>query len=536
MNRLILIILSIFVSFGGLAQSITNRYMVFFTDKSDTPYTIDQPQEFLTDRAIERNGRIISFEDLPVTPAYISQLEANNAIIIGTTNWLNGTLIELLASDLPNIQGLSFVRNTEYVAPNKKPSVSGRVAMADDEDEVEATLAQHDLLNIDLMHEDGYYGEGMLIAVLDGGFEGVDTGEYFDHIFENNRLIDVHNFVTGGSDVYDYSEHGTRVFSTISAMGDGYEGIATKANYLLYVTEAEFEYKIEEYNWLLAAERADSMGVDIISTSVGYSDFDDPTMNYTHDDLDGQTAVVTIAAEMAYARGIIVVKSAGNSGNQTWQKVVPPADGEHVLAIGSVNESSVISSFSSLGPVNASWTKPDLMAMGQSTVMIGGDGTIITRSGTSYAAPQVAGLLAGVWEKYPDLSNEELRVLVRQSADRAGNPDFSYGYGIPSYSAIINQFVSNVDGEQLYQLDFLSIFPNPVTDGILNINIKDPNIVDIVSLVVYASDGKKVLELSESVNWQNNPVQISTDHLEQGIYMVKIASEQQTVVKRIVIR
>jgi len=532
MNRLVLIILSILVSFSGLAQS-TKRYMVFFTDKDDTPYTIDQPQEYLTQKAINRKGRNVSTEDLPVTPFYISQLKDNNALIIGTTRWLNGALIQLLESDLPTIQALNFVKNTEYIAPNQKPTVGGRVGVEEDVEDAQimnATLAQYNILKTNLMHEDGYYGEGVLIAVLDGGFKGVDTGAYFKHIFTDNQVMDVHNFVTGGKDVYDYSDHGTRVFSTISAQGDDYEGIATKANYLLYVTEAEFEYKIEEYNWLLAAERADSIGVDIISTSLGYSDFDDPTMDYTQDDLDGQTAVVTIAAEMAYERGIVVVTSAGNAGNRTWQKVTSPADGEHVLAIGSVNESLIKSTFSSVGPVNANWTKPDLMAMGQSTVLIDGAGSIITSSGTSFAAPQVAGLLAGIWEKYPNLTNDELLELARESADRAGNPDFSYGYGIPSYSAIENRY------ESLEQSDFLRIFPNPITDGILNINVKDPNVVDIVSLIIYASDGKKVLELSKSVNWQNNPVQISTDHLVQGIYMVKIDSEQQTVVKRIVIR
>jgi subtilisin family serine protease len=510
--------------------------MVFFTDKDDTPYSIDQPQEFLTLKAIERNGRIVSFEDLPVTPDYIALLESNNALVLGTTNWLNGALIELPESDLTTIQGLYFVKNTEYVSPNERPAIGGRDEMLEEEEEVEATLPQFDILNIDRMHEEGYYGEGVLIAVLDGGFEDVDTGGYFSHIFEGNQVIDGHNFVTGGPDIYDHSRHGTRVFSTIAALGDDYEGIATKSNYLLYVTEAEFEYRIEEYNWLLAAERADSLGVDIISTSVGYSSFDDPTMDYTHDDLDGQTAVVTIAAEMAYARGILVVKSAGNEGSNAWQKVTPPADGEHVLAIGSVNESLVIAATSSLGPVNASWTKPDLMAMGQSTVMIGGAGTIVTRSGTSYTAPQVAGLLAGVWEKYPELTNDELRNLVLNTADRAGNPDFSYGYGVPSYSAMVNQVVSSFQVDQPDQLDFMHVYPNPVTGDIIHIDIKDPNTVDMVGVALYAADGKKVIEVSESVSWGNNPIQLSIGDLLQGIYILKIASDEHTLVKRIVIK
>ena len=508
--------------------------MVFFEDKNNTPYTVSHPQEYLSIKAIQRKGRVINAEDLPVTPDYIAKLKDNNALILGTTKWLNGALIELLETDLSTINSLDFVKQIEYVAPGMKPLIGGRQSSENDEndeEQIHSTLAQHDMLNSNLMHEDGFYGEGFLIAVMDGGFRGVDQASYFTHLYDNDQIIDVHNFVTNGTDIYSYSDHGTRAFSTIAASGADYEGISPKATFLLYVTEdTSSEYRIEEYNWLMAAERADSIGVDIISTSLGYTDFDDISMDYFHDDLDGNTAVITIAAEEAYSRGILVVASAGNSGNKNWRKVTPPADGEHILTVGSVTEFQVRSNFSSIGPITATWIKPDVMAMGQQTVLIGQSGTITTGTGTSFAAPQVASLAAGIWEKYPTLSNIELANIIRNSADRGGNPDNEYGYGIPSYSAF-NNFYKTVT-----QTEFLNIFPNPIFDESLQIQVKDPNAIDGLDLIIYTTDGKKVMETTRSVSWKNNPIQIPLNDLLRGTYIVKIITSEQIIVKRIVKR
>ncbi len=537
MSRLILISLSLLLSFGSIAQS-TNRYMVFFKDKTGTPYSISQPEEFLTLKAIERKGRSVTEEDLPVTPTYITGLQDNNAIVVGTTNWLNGALIELVDTDLSTISNLAFVDHVEYVAPGGKPSVGGRRSIEEGVEGTEGSdevLIQHSLLSADMMHADGYYGEGILVAVLDGGFINVDQISYFSHLYDNQQIQDIHNFATNGADVYDYSDHGTRVFSTMSASGTDYEGVAPSADYLLYVTEASGEYRVEEYNWLLAAERADSIGADIITTSVGYTDFDDPSMDYTHDDLDGETAIVTIAAEKAFERGIVVVSSAGNFGNKTWVKVSPPSDGEHVLAIGSVSGGETISNFSSLGDIVAGWIKPDLMAMGQQTVLIGQAGSLTTSTGTSFAAPQVAGLIAGIWEKYSDLSNVEIVDMIKSSADRAGNPDDSYGYGIPSYTAFSNIYedvTSTIGGE--LQSESLRIFPNPVVDDILQISVNNPNIIDEIGLVIYTADGKKILETKKAVTWATNPVQMSMSTLSKGIYIIKIITTEQIVTKRVV--
>jgi subtilisin family serine protease len=519
-------------SLNGVAQN-TNRYMVFFKDKADNNYSMTHPQEFLTSRAILRIGRSISEEDLPVTKDYLDQLSTNNATIIGTTKWLNGALAIINEVDLSEINDLSFVSRIEYVAPGTKPSVGGRVSSDYSEGDIEVygeVLVQQSMLNTDMMNQDGFDGGSQLVAVLDGGFTNVDEIAYFSHLYESGQIVDVHNFVTTGKDIYDYSDHGTRVFSTIAASGSDYVGIATGADYLLYVTEASGEYRIEEYNWLMAAERADSIGVDIITTSVGYSYFDDASMDYAHDDLDGKTAIVTIAAEKAFERGIVVVSSAGNSGNRTWQKVTPPADGENILAIGSVGENQQRDRTSSIGPVVEDWTKPDLMAMGSRALIIGESGIISSGSGTSFAAPQVAGLIAGIHQKYPELSNIELIDIIRASADRASSPDNQYGNGIPSYLGFVNYYEQQ---KNILSLSSMQITTNPITDDVLRIKA-NPDLIDKIGVIVFTMDGKKVLTCTKELTWADNPVEIPVGSLSKGIYIMKIFSDEEIITSRVV--
>ena len=523
--------MAMLLPFGNFAQT-TNRYMIFFRDKDNTPYTISQPQEYLSTKAIQRNGRTIIAEDLPVTPEYIVQIKDNNAKVIGSTKWLNGALVELDEVDLPTIGALSFVKQIEYVAPGKKLSTGGRYFFDQESDmsNSNSVLPQHDMIGSDLMHADGYYGEGRLIAILDGGFSKVDEISYFSLLYNKQQVIDVYNFVTNGTDVYDYSSHGTRVFSTIAAFGDDYKGIATRANYLLYITEATSEYRIEEYNWLLAAERADSIGVDIITTSLGYRNFDDDTMNYSYEDLDGETAVITIAAEKAFTKGIVVISSAGNFGNSARKKVTPPADGKHVLAIGAVDKDKMRAQFSSIGPINGSWVKPDLMVMGEKAVLIGDSGDLITGNGTSYSAPQVAGLVAGLWGKHPELSNLELVEIIRKSADRGDRPDNYYGYGIPNYRAFENYY----EKQLVEQGAILSVLTNPIVDDILRINVRDLNAVKALGLVMYTTDGKTIINIPRLVNWGSNLVEVSLNSLPKGVYILKILTSEQVVMKRII--
>ncbi|NJM26268.1 MAG: hypothetical protein HC859_13020 [Bacteroidia bacterium] len=295
-----LLILLLLLSLTGWSQ--VNRYMVYLNNKAGTPYTISAPEQFLATRSIERRqkqGIAITEGDLPVNPAYVSQLVTNGATVLYTSRWMNGVLIQCDASQVSVIEGLSIVDSVALAAPNEKPSATGRHKGArHTSGRVESVVNQFQLgmLGLDYMHTGGYTGSGILIAALDDGFQGVNTITPFQSLFSANRVDMVNSFdyVHKQTDVFLFDDHGTEVLSVMAAFEDGvYEGGAHDASFVLFVTEdVTTEYRIEEYNWLIAAERADSLGVDIIHTSLGYYAFDDASMNYAQSDMDGGTAVL----------------------------------------------------------------------------------------------------------------------------------------------------------------------------------------------------------------------------------------------------
>ncbi|MEL7006084.1 MAG: S8 family peptidase, partial [Bacteroidota bacterium] len=316
-------------------------------------------------------------------------------------------------------------------------------------------------LGINHLHAEGNIGQGRLIAFFDGGYLGVDESNGFRHIFNSGRLKDVWNFVSNTDNVYESSTHGTRVFSATAAYEERvFEGAAHGADFMLFVTEdASSEFRVEEYNWLFAAEHADSAGVDIINASVGYYDFDDPSMNYSYEDMDGGTTVITRAADRASAKGMLVVVSAGNEGSRPWQFITAPADADSVLAVGAVDRGDLRSNFSSIGPTADGRIKPNVMALGSSTALITSDGNVTSGSGTSFSSPLIAGLAALLWNENPSLNNIEILNLIQSLGDRSQNPDNQYGYGIPA-----------VLGEPEPATPFdIAVFPNPVGDDELNL-------------------------------------------------------------------
>ena len=317
------------------------------------------------------------------------------------------------------------------------------------------------MLGIHSMHEADYTGEGIIIAILDSGFPGVNTLSAFEHLLSEGRIMqDVSlDFVHNTPDVFQYDDHGTEVMSVMAAqVPDAFIGGAYGATFQLFVTEeVPTEYRVEEYNWLFAAERADSAGADIIHSSLGYYDFDDASMNYSVEQMDGQTTVVTRAAQWAADRGILVVTSAGNEGNiSSWRMVSAPADGRDVLAVGGVNSNFQKTGSSSTGPTADNRIKPDLAALGAGVKVVRATGQISTSSGTSLAAPLVTSLAAGLWQRYPELSNTELIELLKETASQANQPDNLLGYGIPNYTAVVNF------REQTPQTELFAVFPNPL--------------------------------------------------------------------------
>lgn len=526
-NRLTILMLWLL---GWSVQAQDNRYMVFFKDKVGTPYDIAAPEQFLGDRAIaRRNKQLISItaQDLPVNQEYIQGVKNIGVDVMFSTRWMNGILIQGSATEISSIEALPYVLNTELVAPGEKPSSSGRrkyTTRRTGTNGTQPTDNQLTMIGIDEMHGGGYHGEGLNIAVFDAGFEGVNLADPFQHIFTDGRInVNVsYDFVFDEPDVFRHDDHGTGVFSVIAAyLPDAYTGGAYNASYQLYVTEdVRSEYRIEEYNWLFAAERADSAGVDIVNSSLGYNLFDDTAMNYSKSDLDGETAVVSKAAKWLSERGVIVVVSAGNEGNNSWGLVTPPADNELVFSIGAVNNAGLRAQSSSTGPTADNRIKPDVAAMGVGVSIVKPNGTVGVSSGTSFAAPLITSLVAGVWQRYPALKNTEIMSAIRSSASQASSPDNLLGYGIPNFKAVVNML------EWKPQEKPIEIFPNPVIDT-LSIRPISPVEITTCRIEIVSLQGQILANKQIDFNWLDRVYQTDCSELAAGMYLLRIWMDQE---------
>ncbi len=503
-----------------------NYYFVSFTDKEANGFSIDSPEAFLSAKAISRRQKQeidIYEQDLPITSSYKAFISNQGIEVFEHSKWFNGIIIKSTPNEAEQLISLPFVASVTYLAPQnyagRRSSNQEELAVSDAPTD---TLFQNEILNVREMHSQGYLGKGMNIAVFDGGFRNVSSLSAFAHLYEQNKLTYTYDFVSKSSNVYQYSDHGTRVLSLMTAeIPNSYQGIAPDANYMLFVTEnVPSEYRIEEYYWLIAAERADSAGVDIINTSLGYNTFDDPQMNYTKEDMDGNTTVVVRAAHIASEKGIVVVASAGNEGNKAWSIITSPADVRDGLAVGSIQTDYGRSGFSSLGYSADGRIKPDVVAMGSSAFLINESGAIIRGSGTSFSTPQVAGLMAGVWQAYPEFTAMELLNAVRNSSSNAVTPNNEIGYGIPSFIAINNYLESASDTEPVM------VYPNPIMPSeLLKIKIANPGKVNKAQFELFETSGKKISSNLFTVSWSNNIASIELQHLSQGLYFLNVLYE-----------
>lgn len=526
-----------FVAFSATAQE--NRYMVFFKDKEGTPYSLSSPSAFLSPKAIDRRLKsdiAIDERDLPVTPAYVDGVRNAGAATFFTTRWMNGVLIQCPETVLSAVEALPYVDRIEFVAPLAKLQSGGRRSfnLRTRDNHVGAeTENQLAMLGIDTMHEGDFAGRGVTIALLDSGFPGVNTGPAFEHIFADGRFMDLvsHDFVHNSPNVFQYDDHGTEVLSVIAArIPDAFSGGAYEATFQLYITEdVPTEYRVEEYNWLFAAERADSAGVDIIHSSLGYYDFDDASMNYTREEMDGSTTVVSRAAQWAADRGIVVVTSAGNEGAiPGWRIITAPADAVDVLAIGAVNSNLQRTPSSSIGPSADNRIKPDLAALGASVKVVKATGQISTASGTSLAAPLVTSLVAGILQRYPALTNRQVIDVLRRTSSQAQHPDNLLGYGIPNFQAVVNF------QDRLPQINPFDIFPNPLTTDTLSISPFDPDVIDSCEIEIISSQGRLLGRTSARFDWLNRTFKADLSSLAAGIYYIRIFSEKRRQTFRLV--
>lgn len=528
------IVMGLFFCQSLFGQTSVDRYVIYFTDKAGTTFTIEDPSEYLSERAIERRTKqnlTITSQDFPVNSTYVDAIEDLGVNTYFTSRWMNAVLIQATAEQLELVEAEDFVLKTEFVAPGQKLSTTPEPENITRDNQAPLNLdnlntdKQLTMLQAHTMHHENVTGKGVWVAVFDDGFLDANVSGVFAHAFENDRFKDALDFTTGGQNVFQYDDHGT---GTWSCLGAKYEsqiiGTAYESDISLYVTEDVFsEYRVEEYNWLFAAERADSAGVDIITSSLGYGDFDDETMNYSIEELDGKTSIISQAASMATDRGILVVTSAGNSGNETaWPYVSMPADAEKIIAVGALDVKYDLASFSSIGPTADNRIKPEVVALGHQVTVLSEGNQISKKNGTSFAAPLIAGFAAGLWQKFPSLTNEELRALILSSSDHFSSPNNEIGYGLPDYNVAVGNEPLSVSQ---FVNDGVTVYPNPVSGDYINLLLEKNAIPMPVKFSLYSQSGKLINEKVVKRAKRGMVMDLAFNESGQGIYILHIECE-----------
>jgi len=519
------------------SQTEPGKYLVFFSDKENTPYSIFQPEQFLSERAIERRERHdieITELDLPVDPNYLGQLEAISGVeIVHHSKWFNAATIATDQSGLDAALELPFVVSYKMVVSDEtQDGLNDKFAIqpsnrssqtAWPESDYGPSFNQIAMHNGHLLHDAGYRGEGMHIAVLDAGFTEVNNLSVFDNLYEENRLLGSRDFVDGDNDVYHGSSHGTHVLSTMAGfLTDSIIGTAPKASYYLMRTENSVsEYVTEEDNWVVAAEYADSLGVDIINSSLGYSTFDDTTQNHTYSDMDGNTTRISRAADIAASRGILVVTSAGNSGSSSWHYITAPADADSALTVGAVTADSTHIFFSSFGPSSDGRVKPNLMAQGYLSVICNFDGGVQTGNGTSFSSPILAGVAACLWQAHYQQNNMTILGALEESATHFTNPNDSVGFGIPNAWMAHENLPNDTSVPDFGVDESVSVFPNPFEEQ-FQVALKWENSHSI-EVEFFDFSGRKVLmETShECLPGDVSRISIDGSKLPTGTFLVE---------------
>ena len=461
MKRMSTLLLMFLLSAILFSQVAPDKYWVRFTDKNNSPYSINNPEQFLSQKAIDRRaaqGIAVVENDLPVNQTYVQAVANAGATVLTVSKWYNSvTVYTTSPAVIAAINQLPFVlsvgkSNSEINNPEEttaKPFFDNETygeipegglikgPSSGQSYNYGSAYNQINMLNGIALHDLGFDGTGMTIAILDAGFLNANTIPAFSYLWNNNKILGYKDFVSPSSpNIFGSHSHGTHVLSTMGANLPGQMvGTAPQANYwLLRSEDGGSEYLIEELNWASAAEFADSVGADVINSSLGYTTFDNPAQNHTYQDMDGNTTLITIAADIAVSKGMIVVNSAGNEGSSSWYYIGAPADGDSVFSIGAVNASGSYVSFSSHGPTYDGRMKPNVVAQGSGTAIINAStGNVSTGSGTSFSSPITAGMVSCLWQAHPNRRNTQILEAVQQSASLANNPNYNLGYGIPNY-------------------------------------------------------------------------------------------------------
>ncbi len=505
---------------------------VYFNAKPNMQAFFDNPLSELSQRSLNRRiaqNIALDSKDAPIHQPYINQIAASNGIVVlAKSKWFNALHVQGTENDIRALTNLSFVERVDFanrLLNNPLRASTPQKAYKKMPKKLETDIVfnygnsgnQIQMLNGHLLHQQDFTGTGKIIAVMDGGFPGVNTASTFTRLRDNNLILGGYDYVNRNADFYTGISHGTMVLSTMGGYKDGeLVGTAPDASYYLFITEdGNNEWPLELSLWVEAAEEADRLGVDILTTSLGYTEFDNPNYNFTYNDMNGVTAFISKGVDMAFSRGMISVNSAGNSGNDPWHFISAPADAIHALAIGAVDSAGNYASFSSQGPSFDNRVKPDVVAQGQQSVLSSTNGTIGSASGTSFSGPIMAGMIACLWQALPDKTNSEIVQLVKESASLYTNPTNELGYGIPDFNLALNTALLNVNSSA--NNAFL-LFPNPANE---TITISFPSRFESATFSVYNTIGQLIL--TKNLTNQNSKVELNG--IQSGMYLYTLESK-----------
>lgn len=537
--------LGFFSFLPGQAQPTSDaryrKHLVYFKDKDQTPFALTNPQAFLSERALNRRQKqqiMLTRRDLPVNPSYVSEIKKVGAQVLYTSRWFNAAVVFCDSVKLGEVLKLNFIKNGQTLSRRSNNTITilnptlnegkhpgktqNNFRLAADRKTYGKAYNQANMIGAVDMHTAGFRGEGMHVAVFDGGFTGVNQVPAFAHLFTENRLKATFNFVDRNGDVFEKDNHGTQVLSTMAGYQPGtYIGTAYKANYYLFITEdSRSEHNIEEINWLLAAEYADSAGVDVINSSLGYTTFDPPSRSYTYQDINGRNSLITRAADFAAATGMLVINSAGNEGNKPWRYIGAPADGDSVLSVGAVDSLGRQASFSSLGPTADGRIKPDLVSQGVFAAVITPNGSVARANGTSFSGPILCGMAVGFWQANPTLTNMQVIKYLQRTASQANRPDNNLGFGIPNFT-LATALATEEDQNAL-------VFPNPIQNNQVQVKLGRDYESQRVTIFIYNMIAQKMVKETIASVPANRILQVDVSALMPGMYSCIILGNENS--------
>lgn len=524
-------------------------YLIRFTDKANNAYDISRPLEFLSTKAINRRSKQnISFEDsdLPVTSMYIDSLKTTGFNIINISKWLNAVSVRVTDTTLfRKLKKISFVE--PYNAPvslsmgntKRTPKEPDIIESRLKSDRIDYGLSAEQIAihHGEYLHQKGFHGEGMTIAILDAGFQDVKDFTSLQNLWFEQRVIASRDFANLSGNTFYSSLHGSNVLSVMAGVSEGnLGGTAPKANYILVRSEnssvrnfQSYEYPVEEFDWVVAAEYADSIGADIINSSLGYSEFLETSYNYTYSQMDGQTAISSIGAKIAASKGLLVVASAGNEGDSFWKYITAPADADNIITVGAIDRFGSHASFSSTGPTADGRIKPDVVAVGKGTLLQSSKNIFSPANGTSFSAPIISGLAACLWQAVPNATNLQIIDAIKRSSSHFSNPDTINGYGIPNFKKalyLLNPTAFPISGN-------LTAYPNPFSTTFTLEFSAMPQASS--ALQIFDMTGRMVYEnrITTHTDFPNDLVIKELSKQPKGIYSIRILSRETELQTRV---